>query len=131
MDFTNMEMFDMHAIKLLRRFCNSSGVQIVLSSSWRILHSVEEVAAGLELPVISATPKSNFNRPRGAEIAQWLAENPGVTQWAIIDDDNDMLDSQLSVFVHTNSEEGMTWQNFKQLCEIFNESPYAGVVDEQ
>lgn len=123
-DFTEMRAFDRVAIKLLQRMCDSAGVQVVLSSAWRITHSAKEAADALGLPIIDVTP--NLGTKRGEEIAAWLAKHPEVTDYAIVDDDSDMLPGQMHRFVHTSGHEGLTWQCFSQLCGLFCASPYEG-----
>lgn len=118
------EHFDWIAIKLLQRFSDSSGVQFVLSSAWRIGRDFRDVGKAFDLPIIGAT--KSLAGCRGSEIAEWLSRHPEVTQYAILDDDSDMLDGQMSVFVKTDAYEGLSWANFRKLCDIFGESEFAG-----
>lgn len=122
----DLTRFDWIAIGLLRRLCESSGIQIVLSSSWRIIVDIKKLGDAMGLPIIDKTPV--LASSRGNEIARWLSEHPDVEQWAIIDDDSDMLDSQRSRFVRTDGHEGYSWVNHLELCDIFGESAYAGEV---
>lgn len=120
-------LFDDASVKLLQRFCDSSGVQIVLSSSWRILSDYKDVGELLELPIIDATPKyTELGSKRGHQIKEWLDAHPEVEQYAIIDDDSDMLEDQKPFFVHTDGKEGMAWKDFVKLCHIFKESEFSG-----
>lgn len=96
----------------------------MLSSSWRIIVDIKKLGDAMGLPIIDKTPV--LASSRGNEIARWLSEHPGVEQWAIIDDDSDMLDSQRSRFVRTDGFEGYSWVNHLELCDIFGESAYAG-----
>lgn len=109
-------MFDEVALGLIRNIAMAAGAQIVLSSSWRLHNHYSEIGAGLGLPIIDRTP--SLPGPRGAEIAYWLAEHPEVEQYAIVDDDPDMLDGQMPLFVNTNMSEGFTWRDAKKLCSI-------------
>lgn len=120
----DLARFDWIAIGLLRRLCESSGIQIVLSSSWRIIVDIKKLGDAMGLPIIDKTPV--LASSRGNEIARWLSEHPEVGQWAIIDDDSDMLDSQRSRFVRTDGHEGYSWVNHLELCDIFGELPYSG-----
>lgn len=124
MELTHMEAFDTAAIRLLQRLCDSSGVQIVLSSAWRLHCNFKDVGEAFGLPIIDRTP--SFLGPRGREIQKWLDDHPGVERYAIIDDDSDMLAEQLPHFVKTNGDEGMTFADFRKLCELFGENPWAG-----
>jgi hypothetical protein len=115
-DADNMALFDHAAIALIRKLCEKTDASIVLSSSWRIIHSVHECANGLDLPIFDRTPSLNWHgRVRGDEIATWLTEHPEVTRYAIVDDDSDMLDWQKSRFVQTNYQEGLTFRNYEDL----------------
>lgn len=125
MELHHQQAFDRAAIGLLQRLCDSSGVQVVLSSAWRKHCRWDDAGKAFGLPIISATPDL-CGQPRGAEIAAWLAEHPEVKEFVILDDDADMLPEQKPRFVQTNPEEGMSWANFCKVCDLFNESEYAG-----
>ncbi len=74
---------------------NLPDVKIVVSSFWRWGNDVaglQEIFKWLGLPaerIISTTPIIH-SVARGVEILKWLELNPGVTQYAVIDDDSDM-----------------------------------------
>lgn len=126
MELTHTEAFDWVAIKLLQRLCDSSGIQVVLSSAWRLTHDYKDVAKAFDLPIIDRTP--SLLGCRGDEIQHWLDNHVEVTNYAILDDDPDMLESQEPHFIHTRGSEGMTWADFSRLCQIFGESPFSGEV---
>jgi hypothetical protein len=87
-------------------------------------HRWQDVAQAFDLPIIGATPV--LPGCRGEEIARWLAECQEVEQYAILDDDPNILDGQLSRWVRIDPREGLTWERFTVLCELFDENPYAG-----
>lgn len=118
---THMARFDHVAVGLVRRLCEETGASIVLSSTWRLMHSVHEVANGLNLPVFAATPE--LNGPRGKEIAAFLAEHPHITRYAIVDDDSDMLPEQMPFFVKTPHSDGLTFGAYKRLVELLTPTP--------
>jgi hypothetical protein len=124
MELEHIRAFDGAAIKLIQRLCDSAGVQIVLSSAWRLHYPYEKVGEALGLPIIDRTP--SFLGPRGLEINAWLADHPDVELFAIVDDGADMLPDQMPRFVRTNGHEGLTWGDFTKLCALFGESPFAG-----
>ena len=62
---------------------------------------------------------------RGDEIAAWLTAHPKVKEWAIVDDDSDMLPEQLPRFVKTDGNEGLSFANFERLCAIFGINVHA------
>lgn len=119
-DFSDMSKFDQHAIMLLRKLGNA-GVQFVLSSTWRLHFDAKDAARGLGLPISESTP-FHPHGCRGAEIAEWLSENPQVTHYAILDDSDDMLDEQDGNFVHVTGEDGMRLRDFRALCQILDVS---------
>lgn len=123
-ELTEREGFDWVAIKLLQRLCDSEGVQIVLSSTWRKWNKPSEFAATFDLPVIDSTPI--LHTERGHEIQAWLDANEDVEQYVILDDDADMLDSQQERFVRTDPNEGLTLADFQKVCILFGTAAYAG-----
>lgn len=69
-------------------------MKIVISSTWRLMHTMEQLKAKLTeygvdaSRVIDITPNS-FSRHRGREIGMWLDEHAEVTRAVIVDDDRD------------------------------------------
>jgi hypothetical protein len=108
--------FDHIAIDLIQRLCEKTGAKIVLSSTWRILHTVLECADGLSLPIFDRTKM--LNGPRGKEIKEWLDRHPEVTKYAIVDDDSDMLPEQKPFFVQTSFNDGLSMGNFTALKNL-------------
>ncbi len=125
-DASNLEKFDHAAIGLIRRLCEECSVSIVLSSSWRILHSTEEVANGLDLPIFDATPGGGGHR--GTQIKEWLDAHPEITTYAIVDDDSDMLPEQLPHFVHTTCKNGFLLEHYGDLYRLFGETKKEGTA---
>lgn len=117
-----LAQFDMAAVALLRGLCKAGGVQVVLSSTWRLDPKWKTFGPALGLPIIDRTP--SLLGPRGKEIAAWLEAHPEVERFAIVDDDSDMLPEQRPFFVKTQHEDGLTWVPFTKLCELFSVSPY-------
>lgn len=132
-ELTEMESFDTHAIKILRRLCNSAGISVVMSTSWRSLFAVEDFKHHLDLPVIDKTPHLwngiTGTVPRGREIEAWLNEHPEVTHYVIIDDNSDMLENQMDNFVQTDGNEGYSWKNHQDVCRILDANPFEGSAD--
>jgi hypothetical protein len=115
-DGYDRDKFDWTAVGLIRRLCADTNASIVLSSSWRIIHSVHECANGLDLPIFDRTP--SLSGSRGTEINAWLSAHPEVTTYAIVDDDSDMLADQWRYFVKTDRYEGLTYRNYRELIGI-------------
>lgn len=104
------------------------GAKVVLSSTWRkhedhvdllrwagVLDEAHEdwrtkslTHADLEDGATHYTPPNPYGSVwRGEEIKEWLSRHPEVTEYAIVDDDGDMLPEQMSHFVHTNTHIGL------------------------
>lgn len=122
--------FDPVAIALIARLCRHSDVRIVVSSAWRNLHSVEECAQELGLPIIDQTPFLGAdvyenNVQRGHEIQAWLDAHPEVTHYAIVDDMDDMLASQQDHFVRTDPNNGLSYSDYQALQTLLATDLYA------
>jgi hypothetical protein len=99
--------------------------EVVISSSWRILHPLEELRAlfasnGVTDRIIGVTP--NLNTIRGVEIARWLYDNRlwlGVdVHIAIIDDDDADMGSLVPYLVQTKFAKGMQTEHISQAVEL-------------
>lgn len=94
-------------------------LKVVVSSTWRIGETVESLkkilapAKLLSAAIIDVTPRFRWRdgdeTSRGHEIKDWLDRHPEVTNYVIIDDDSDMLDSQKENFVHTSTLHGFQY----------------------
>lgn len=99
-DNTDMSnMLDPKAINLINDLLQATKAKIVISSSWRLGHSLNEIQnlfqkVGFHYPerIIGATIDLP-NKPRGDEIALWLAQVP-IDAFVIFDDDEDMSSVQ-------------------------------------
>ena len=107
---------DAVAIGLIRSIAATAGAGLVLSSTWRLHHTAEEAAQGLGLPIFDCTPR--FAGIRGDEIQDWLNRHPEVTDYAIVDDDRDMLPEQMHRLVHTSGFDGFSWANAMRLSQL-------------
>ena len=124
------------------------GINIVISSHWRVWHSVSAITHMLALAglstrahIIGKTPDDYnhvvddydgdpTNRPtpfivkartRGDEIRDWLLDHPDVNaygRWAIVDDNDWMNRNQHDRFVKTDSHLGLTPAKAGQLIAI-------------
>ena len=119
--------FDPKAVANLKRIVEETGADIVISSSWKCLGltQMEEMWNDRNLPgkIIGITPNSvsdelllhadidsmELFHIRGEEIKEWLTKHgKRVSNYAIIDDMDNMLPEQQSHFVQTNPEVGIT-----------------------
>jgi hypothetical protein len=122
---------DSGCVSQLNRVTNATGVDLVLSSSWRFC-GLEEMRLilrywGVAAPLVSMTPDLTKRSgetglysgvPRGREIQKWLDENP-VAAFAIVDDDADM--EHLTPWtVRTKFEDGLTSEGADRLIAILS-----------
>lgn len=100
--------FNKKAIKVLNEILEETGVEIVVSSDWKLHCSLEEMgqyyeSQGIKKKPISFTPSLNdctwynpdqfpWNRTwnseqsRSIEITQYLIDHPEITNWVAVDD---------------------------------------------
>lgn len=103
-------------LRILRRIVEETGCRIVVSSTWRILPETRVRLMrklkwkGMEVYGWTTTERfmGEQKQMRGHEIERWLDENPGVDRYCIIDDDGDMLPSQMNNFVLIDGNIGLT-----------------------
>lgn len=106
-------------------------LKVVVSSTWRIGETIETLKKILSPAklvadaVIDITPIFR-KRPRGNEIKAWLDIHPEVTDYIIIDDDNDMLPEQMEKFVHTSELHGFDYGSMLQALRILKEGGLHG-----
>ncbi len=113
--------WDTLAVEVIRKMAKK-GVIFVLSSTWRKPPHVEDfwkqwTKYGLEEHYLW---ERDWMTPigqgvRGEEIKDWLNRHPEVTDYKIVDDNNDMLEEQMSHCIFTDAEDGMTSDNIKKL----------------
>ena len=111
-------LFHQQFMNNLKRVVDETNAKIVISSSWR--HSGLKVMQEMwkkrnlagEVIDVTANRPSNHKETmnlgfherleRGFEIQDWLFKHPEVDRFVIIDDDDDMLESQMYTFVQTS-----------------------------
>lgn len=99
-------------------------IKIVVSSTWRLGETVASLQKILfpeplvANAIIGVTPRF-VGDIRGEEIQDWLNRHPEVTNYVIIDDDSDMLESQMDNFVRTNSMHGFQYRDMIKALRIF------------
>lgn len=114
--------FDPVALALVRKLCAAADSAIVLTSTWRTMFTIEEVAHHLDLPIMAATRDLGGDYARTDEIALWLKTHPQIKDYAIVDDlplDFDDPDMQAR-FVQTNDEFGLSLANYRALRRLLN-----------
>ena len=116
--------FAKELVSNLNKITDKTGAKIVLSSSWRIGKTVEQLQdlfeqVGITGELIDKTPKLRFENssctvPRGDEIRHWVQHNKGILgtnilnwkDYVIIDDESDMLYWQRKNFFQTDQSGG-------------------------
>jgi hypothetical protein len=89
----------------LRKLVRSTGAKVVLISSWRYDPAGLFSAKHHGIPFFDCAPDLP-HRSRCEEIQRWLKAHPRATRFAVIDDDDDELDT-LPLF-QPNPHEGLT-----------------------
>jgi len=114
-------------MKWLSELCNDTGAVVVISSSWRSNKTVEELQkimdyCGGNFKIIDKTPHINHSYSRGLEIKNWIDLNSHIKidNYAIIDDDSDMLILQQHHFFQTDNYVGLTPTICYKIERFFN-----------
>lgn len=124
---TNYAGWDKDSVARLGAIILQTGAKVVVSSTWR-LFLMDSLKSGIDtlLPdigssvIVGKTPHNGFaDKTRGSEIAEWLANNP-VDQYVIIDDDSDLLPSQIDNFVQTSWKTGLQDEHMHKAIAILN-----------
>lgn len=107
----------------LQDLVDSTGADIVISSSWRILYPISSLSkmfkeVGLKLNIVGETPHL-YNSIRGREIAKYLQDN-GIVKYVILDDSKDFYDWQFPFFVNTDPGFGLSRLDVIKATEILN-----------
>ena len=128
------------AVRMLYRIVRCAEAHIVISSTWRLDDQYVATIWGClrhagwpwnhtallplgECPIIDRTPSNNWGIgvTRGHEIQDWLDANPSYDDYIILDDDSDMLESQMDRFIHCDHHVGLGWDQWSQIREIWPE----------
>lgn len=114
-------------VELLNELIKKTEAKVVITSTWRLSRSVEELQwvldyKGFEGEIIDKTPYLTFSNkdydysvPRGCEIKAWLETNKGIlgnkitkVKYVIFDDDSDMLWWQRNNYFMVDNYCGLT-----------------------
>lgn len=127
-------IFNNSCIHNLDTIIKKTGAKIVISSTWRMdgIEVMKEMWVKRNLPgeVIGCTPKTYVENitesglilvhsTRGAEIQEYIDIND-IENYCIIDDDSDMLPSQMDNFVKCNFKTGLTKSLADLAIDILN-----------
>lgn len=111
--------FDYRSCELLQKLINETKAKVILSSTWRInpklIKGIEKYA---KIKIQDITPR--LYDIRGKEIQQYLDNHKEITEYVILDDDDDMLEEQMKYFVKVNNKIGLTIKEIIQCENILN-----------
>lgn len=115
---------DPFAWKLLAELVKETNSKVCISSVWRAYFTVPEWNIVFNMlgigPDVVIGVTGWRESCRGEEIRIWLSSQEGVTNFAIIDDDNDMLNSQMSHFFLTDGYCGLSPSIVYRIKRLFN-----------
>lgn len=116
-------LFDPRAIKQLSYIIKMTGAKIVITSSWRFIHSLKVlqqmwIERGLPGMVYSTLTTENSTKARGEEIMIWLHGNDN--RYVILDDEYDFDTKQQDYVIITNSIRGLSQKDAEKAIEILN-----------
>jgi len=104
--------------KWLSEWCNETDTKICISSTWKNHFGIKDKRtpekwqdALLKLGFKNGTYvgiTETYRTLRGDEIKDWLDKHPEVEDYAILDDDSDMLPEQFNKFHHCDPWFGLT-----------------------
>lgn len=109
----------------LERVLVQTNAVLVLSSTWRLINTLEQVTDFLQrrgvpsVKFIGKTP--TLSGYRGKEIQAWLKDHPEVTRFAIVDDDSDM-DPFMDRLVKTRWDTGLLDEHVEELVRKLTSS---------
>lgn len=117
------------ALRRLERLVEETGAEIVVSSTWRIGRTKQDLQKLLRMAgfkywnlIIGRTPTTNsFNERRGREIKLWLDQHVGEEEprFVILDDDSDM-DELLDHLVKSANKRGLTDEEVDAAVAMLN-----------
>ena len=116
------ELNNKQAIGWLNELYSKTPYDIVVSSTWRIGMTLEQLQTLItksgfnpEIKVIGMTPV--LYQQRGLEIQQWIDDNKFKNKFIIIDDDSDMC-HLLSVLVRCDCQLGFTIYDYQKALRL-------------
>ncbi len=128
-------LFFYHNCEALKEIVGKTSAKIVISSRWRLcgedamrsMWNYRNLAGEIigitptEIEVVESGQAEFYDMVcRGMEIDFWIKKNGFVGNYVIIDDTDDMLESQKDFFVETDSCIGLTMEDARKAIEILN-----------
>lgn len=124
----HQEELDPVAVRLVGRLAKEIHAEVIVSSSWRKIHRLEEINEMLAYhggPKAIAVTPSSAKGFRGDEIDQFIKDHPELfddekDKYVILDDDSDFHIWQKKNFVHVNMNNGFGLEHFVACLKIIN-----------
>lgn len=118
---------DPQLVQHVRRIIKETGCMVVLSSTWRMYAESRATVKRDVCHFIDCTVDMQRGgkwgvADRGLEIQEWLDRHPDVTQYAILDDNSDMLPHQW--LFQTTWEKGITTEIADAVIAHLNAGDY-------
>lgn len=122
-------------ISLLSSFCEDNDIDIVISSSWREIYTLDELRNMLSKEGFVNTDRfigvtGNIHNiinnadfisvERGYEIEDWLTKQAISYNYVILDDTSDFLDYQKSRVVLTDFNKGLDVEHLRKIKTILD-----------
>ncbi len=115
--------WDKTAIKLYNQLCKEFNLKPVVTSTWRINHTIEELQEiftkqGIEVEIFDYTPDLDMV-DRGLEIKTWL-DNNQCDNYVVIDDRTTDIEPYVNNVVKCRSWLGFSQEDYEICKNIFN-----------
>src|SRR4051812_45577640 len=109
-DGTTLVGIDSKLLAIYKAMLARVDAAVVLSSSWRLIPTLHAHLKERDVNFADVTPSMDpaLKFCRGHETQLWLDEHPEVTRYAILDDDDDMLEHQTPNFFQASCGTGLT-----------------------
>ena len=117
---------DPAAIKLLNTLVEQSGAEVVLSSTWRLRFTLDEMnemlaSRGAKFTIVNKTPPARrFRSYRGEEVRDYLKSLEEQPESFVILDDIDQFPLLKDNFVRTTERDGLTETHVQKALDILN-----------
>lgn len=134
-----VNMLNRAKLAMLVHIVKETGAKLVLSSTWRLHYSNEEMLDMFcergchqitEDILIDQTPPPKLSGIRGDDIASWLAQHPEVTQYVILDDNSDFYQHQKLYHVKTDTYVGLTFYQMKECIRLLSDKTVTSIENE-
>lgn len=117
--------WDSTAIAIIANMCRAFQAHVVITATMRVgfdEHDLQVLRHNWCFPVLGFTPSLSGARIRGDEIKAWMdARNfdpKRIVNYAIVDDDSDMLEDQKPHLVKCTYDDGLTFEHALRIADL-------------